>query len=103
MLGFTVSLSGSEAYEIQSNRESGLGRFDIMLIPKEPSKLGIVIELKSSQKKDNLIEVTEMALEQINEKRYTEILKDKGVKKALKIGIGFCGKEFEMYFEKETL
>lgn len=75
MLGFTVSLHGSSTHEIHSNRESGLGRFDLMIIPKNILKLGIVIELKSSTNKANLGKAAETALQQIENKKYIEMLK----------------------------
>jgi len=101
MLGFTVSLSGSGTYEIKSNRESGLGRFDIMLIPKDINKIGIVIELKVKEKNETLEQSARKGLEQIDERRYTEDFKELGIKKSLKLGIGFSGKKFALIAERE--
>jgi hypothetical protein len=101
MLGFTVSLHSAGTHEIKSNRESGLGRFDIIIIPKDISKPGIVIELKAHSKKENLGKLAKIALKQIDEKKYTEMLSNKGVKEALKIGIGFFGKNFEICSSRE--
>jgi hypothetical protein len=101
MLGFTVSLHSSGTHEIKSNRESGLGRFDIVIIPKDTSTLGIVIELKSGTEREKLVKVAKTAFKQMNEKKYSEILKSSGIKEILKIGIGFCGKEFEICSSKE--
>src|SRR5262249_27632488 len=44
MLGFTAGLHSEGNYEIKSNREGGFGRFDILLIPKDINKLGIILE-----------------------------------------------------------
>ncbi len=101
MLGFTVSLSESGTYQIKSNRESGLGRFDIILIPKDINKLGILIELKIKEEKETLEKAASRGLEQIDEKKYTEELKQVGIKKALKLGIGFSGKKFALIAECE--
>lgn len=98
MLGFTASLHRAGTYEIKSNRESGLGRFDIMLIPKDLKKLGIIIELKAATKEDNLLKLAENAIEQIHEKKYAQELKQRGVEKMIKIGIAFQGKNFELCF-----
>jgi len=103
MLGFTVSLSGSKIYQIKSNKESGLGRFDIMLIPKDANRLGIIIELKVKEEKETLEKAASRGLIQIDEKKYAEDLKQAGIKKALKIGIGFYGKEFILIAEEEIL
>jgi len=103
MLGFTVSLSGSGIYQIKSNRESGLGRFDIMLIPKDANRLGIIIELKVKEEKETLEKAAKRGLIQIDEKKYAEDLKQVGIKKALKLGIGFYGKEFALIGEEEDL
>jgi len=96
MLGFTASLHAAGSYQIKSNRESGLGRFDIMLIPKDISRLGIIIELKVKAETESLEEAALQALTQITEKKYAEELKSFDIKKVLKIGIGFCGKEFAL-------
>ncbi len=103
MLGFTVSLSESETYQIKSNRESGLGRFDIILIPKDINRLGIIIELKVKEENETLEKAAIRGLEQINEKKYTEELKQVGIKKSLKLGIGFSGKKFALIAEEEGL
>ena len=96
MLGFTASLHSEGAYEIKSNRESGLGRFDIMLIPKDINKLGIILELKAAKEKDSLEKVAKKALHQIDKKQYIEEMKSRGVKQSIKIGIGFLGKVFKI-------
>lgn len=103
MLGFTVSLHSVGSYEIKSNRESGLGRFDIMLIPKDNLKLGIIIELKSASEKENLLKIAEKAIKQIDKQKYTAEFSQCGIKKIIKIGIGFLGKKFELCAVEEAL
>ena len=92
VLGLFVSLNSS--YEVKSNRESGLGRYDVILIPKDISKNGVIIEFKKVNKKRNeTLEIAcDTALKQIEDKRYDIELKDRGVKKIIKLAIAFEGK-----------
>lgn len=96
MLGFTVSLY--QQYDIKSNRESGLGRFDIMLIPKDKTKLGIVLELKVKEKKETLAAAAKRALLQIEKNNYAAEFDQRGISKVLKIGIGFEKKAFDLCY-----
>ena len=74
-------------------------------------KEGIIIELKainidnlklnSEKIHEKLLSECEVALNQIEEKEYTSILKNAGIDNILKIGIAFFGKEFEVKFERE--
>lgn len=91
MLGLCAVLSNR--YQIQSNRESGLGRFDIMLTPREKGVPAFIYEFKySSDEKKDLNALAEEALAQIDGKKYeTELLKS-GIKEIVKIGIAFRGK-----------
>lgn len=96
LLGFTVSLYGT--YEIQSNREGGLGRFDIMLIPKDSQKLGILMELKIKAVNETLESSAKKALQQIEDQRYEQSFNQKSIKQIMKIGIGFEGKAFRLEY-----
>lgn len=82
-------------YKINSNRESGDGRYDICLIPREDRYPGIIMELK--WKKDlsaeALSELADEALAQIDEKRYDTELKEDDIRDILKFGIAFSGKK----------
>jgi hypothetical protein len=93
VLGMLISLN--DTHEVLSNRESGYGRYDVMIIPKDISKLGIVIEFKKLDPDDEetLEETAEVALKQIKDKKYSNTLKDKGLKNIKEIGIVFKGKE----------
>ncbi|MBR4472826.1 MAG: AAA family ATPase [Oscillospiraceae bacterium] len=96
MLGLVASLSSK--YYIRSNRESGDGRFDLQMEPKERMLPGIVMEFKSvpaSEKKD-LPVIAEEAIAQIDRQNYTRELEDRGVKKIIKYGIAFSGKSVEV-------
>lgn len=103
MLGFTVSLHFTGSHEIKSNRESGLGRFDIMLIPKDTGKLGIIIELKACAEKENRFKIAKKAVKQIDQLKYAAEFKQRSINKIIKIGIGFYGKAFELYAVEEEL
>ena len=109
MLGLVLILKNE--YEITSNNFAGKGRYDLLLKPKNilEGKEGIIIELKIINGTENLSndkihekleKECEVALNQIDEKGYSYVLKNAGVEKVLKIGIAFLGKEFEVKFEK---
>ncbi|MCB1119410.1 MAG: AAA family ATPase [Chlamydiia bacterium] len=93
VLGMLVLLKGS--HEIKSNRESGLGRYDVLLIPKDTSQLGLIIEFKRTfaERGDTLASAAEAALQQIEEKQYQQELKQRGIASILALGIAFQGKQ----------
>jgi hypothetical protein len=90
VLGLLVSLSGQ--YLVKSNRESGLGRYDIVLIPKQTHLPGIIIEFKVVLQVDNLEKTAELALTPIIEKKYAQELHSHGAKTIVAYGIAFLGK-----------
>ncbi len=94
MLGIVASLMG--AYQVKSNRESGYGRFDIMLIPKNKNLHGIIMEFKYSYTESALYYVAKKALEQIENNKYDTELKDININCFHKFGIAFSGKKIEM-------
>lgn len=86
LLGLTLALRGR--YHVNSNRESGFGRYDIALYPNDPNKdPGVIIEVKMN--KDS----ADMALLQIQDKAYTTELKQRGCKTVLLYGLHFDGKK----------
>jgi len=91
VLGLLVSLK--ESYEVRSNRESGFGVYDVMMIPKDKNKLGIIMEFKVADSKKLLLKEAEAALEQINSRSYETELRARGISKILKLGIVFFGKK----------
>ena len=110
MLGLILKLRNE--YEITSNGFAGKGRYDLLLKPKNVlgGREGIIFELKivnlvEKLEKDNLKEKLEkeceIALRQIDEKKYSSVLRNAGVEKVLKIGIAFLGKEFEVKFDRD--
>ena len=97
VLGLIIELD--KTYQVRSNRESGFGRYDIMLIPREPAKDdGIIIEFKLMRRdrgEKSLSDTVKAALLQIEEKHYEAELLDAGVPKERirKYGFAFEGKE----------
>ena len=82
-------------YKIKSNRESGDGRYDISLFPREKKYPGIIMELKWKKglETDELDALAKEALIQIDTKRYDHEMRENGVEDILKLGIAFSGKE----------
>ncbi|MBF0397473.1 MAG: AAA family ATPase [Desulfobacterales bacterium] len=93
VLGLFVSL-GSK-YQIRSNRESGYGRYDVMLIPHNSQHTGFIFEFKKVDKKKEKSQKASMqiALKQIQDKKYASELRQTGVEKILGIGIVVQGKK----------
>ncbi len=91
MLGLCAVLSNK--YHVRSNRESGFGRFDIMLIPKAKSIPAFIYEFKYTKDEKASLEVlADEALKQIDEKKYAEELTNLDISNIVKIGIAFRGK-----------
>lgn len=82
-------------YRIKSNRESGDGRYDICMFPRECKYPGIIMELKwqSGLGEEKLEHLTEDALIQIEEKHYDSEMHENGTEHILKLGIAFSGKK----------
>lgn len=95
VLGLMVELHGR--YVITSNRESGFGRYDVMLEPLNEQDDAIIIEFKvfNSRKEKDLNETLKNALQQIDEKQYAAVLAAKGISESRirRYGFAFEGKE----------
>jgi len=93
VLGMLASLR--ETHEIKSNRESGWGRYDVMVIPKNKALPSIIIEFKtvSSLKKETLKIAAQNALKQIDDRQYETELHSRGITNIIKMGIAFQGKK----------
>ncbi|WP_462372565.1 AAA family ATPase [Phascolarctobacterium succinatutens] len=89
---------GESNYDIRSNRESGLGRYDIQLIPKKSALPGIIIEVKAADNDAGveLSKLAQTALKQIDEKKYDTELCAQGVNDIIKYGVAFQGKTVEI-------
>ena len=95
VLGLLVELR--DQYEVRSNRESGYGRYDVMLIPRQKNQLAFVLEFKvyDAQEELKLEDTVQSALLQIEEKHYDTELIERGISKS-KIrhyGFAFEGKK----------
>lgn len=95
VLGLLVDLQ--DRYYVKSNRESGFGRYDVMLEPKHPGQENAVIlefKVRSTRKEKSLEETAQSALAQIKQRKYREELKTKGIKEEQikEYGFAFEGK-----------
>jgi hypothetical protein len=92
VLGLMVDLE--DRYVITSNRESGFGRYDVMMEPRKKGLDGIILEFKvlDPEEEKELSDTAAAALLQIKEKEYETQLKEKGIEKVRSYGIAFQGK-----------
>ena len=95
VLGLMVELA--DRYVLTSNRESGFGRYDVMLEPRKPGDVGIIMEFKVQDRTEEkeLSDTVDAALKQIKEKEYEMVLIEKGIsrEKIRNYGFAFCGKQ----------
>ena len=102
--GFMIGLisSVSQQYIVETEKESGTGRVDLMLIPKLGAeyKNALVIEFKLARKEESLKAAAKKAFEQIKSRNYeAKICNYDNVEKTIKLGLAFCGKEVEAVYE----
>ncbi len=98
MLGIVCGLK--DLYEIKANRESGTGRYDLALIPKDLKNIGIVMEFKAINKKQlNLLGEATKALNQIKKLQYDKELRSRGVTRIYSMGIAFSHKNIKIAVE----
>ena len=90
LLGLFSQFLNNKRFIVRSNRESGLGRFDLMIKATDNS-VGMIIELKAGDKE--LDSIALKALEQINSKKYEEELKDSGITNIYRYAIAINSKE----------
>ena len=98
LLGMILSLQ--KEYDITSNRESGSGRYDIVLEPKDRNKTAFVLEFKVGDNEEELEKLSIEAIEQIKEKEYASSMKFKGINDVLGVGIAFYKKKIRVKFEE---
>ncbi len=108
ILGLTASLYGHPNYEVYSNRESGYGRYDYLILSRDFDKLTLLLEFKQVKKskvikqlKPQLEQAAQEALAQISEQKYHQVFQ-RSSQKLLKIGIAFSGKHFAIRWEGEV-
>jgi len=99
IMGMGLYLEGE--YITKSNIESGLGRYDFSVEPKNKNKRAFIMEFKSTDSVEKLEEISKEALEQIENKKYDVSLKQNGIKEITYIGIAFCGKQIKMSYKSE--
>ena len=80
-------------YIIESNRESGYGRFDLAIIPKDVSKAGVIMKFKVASSEADMAAKAKEALQQIEEREYVTEFRQRGIQRVWKYGIAFCGKK----------
>ncbi len=91
--GFLVGLlEYSDEYLVESNRESGIGRNDIVVKNVLTREIAVILEIKSVGKGETLDSMCDVALQQIDDRQYEVGLVNEGYKKILKYGIAFEGK-----------
>ena len=97
IMGMGLYLEGE--YITKSNIESGLGRYDFVIEPKNKTKRAYIMEFKATDSVENLEEVSKEALRQIEDKKYDISLKQNGVKDITYLGIAFCGKQIKIEYK----
>ncbi len=91
--GFLVGLlEYSDEYLVESNRESSMGRNDIIIKNVLTREIAVILEIKSVGKNETLDQMCDAALKQIEDRQYEVSLVNEGYKKILKYGIAFEGK-----------
>ena len=101
MLGLVVGFK--EHYFIKSNIENGLGRSDVIFLPKDDKHQGIVLEFKTAKDKKSLKKRAKEALKQITDKEYLEVFRECKTESVLAVGLAFCGKEVELESKRVKL
>ena len=97
IMGMSLYLEGE--YITKSNIESGLGRYDFVIEPKNKTKRAYIMEFKATDSVENLEEISKEALRQIEDKKYDVSLKQNGVKDITYLGIAFCGKQIKIEYK----
>ena len=90
VLGMTLYLDSQ--YYVTSNKESGLGRYDVTIEPKNKNNKGYILEFKVTKNEEDLEKEAKQAIEQIISKKYDISLKERGIKDIIILGVAFCGK-----------
>ena len=97
MLGFLTSMQ--DKFFVTPEQESGLGRADILLEPRNKNGVGYILEIKATRKNNRISNLAKRAHKQIDSKIYETELRKRGIVDIVKIGIAFRGKEVEFHYE----
>ena len=97
ILGMTLYLDNQ--YYVTSNKESGLGRYDVTIEPKNKNNKGYILEFKVTKNEEDLEKEAKQAIEQIISKKYDISLKERGIKDIIILGVAFCGKLVKVSYQ----
>ncbi|CDA08499.1 AAA family ATPase [Fusobacterium sp. CAG:649] len=86
-------------YYINSNKESGLGRYDVIIEPKNKNNRGFILEFKVVKDEENLDKVSKNAIKQIIDEKYDTQLKERGIKDITLVGIAFLKKLLKVSYK----
>ena len=86
-------------YSVKSNREAGLGRYDVLIEPINKKERAFILEFKVTDSEKNLENFSKEALEQIINKKYNIELIEKGIKDITYIGIAFYKKQLRISYK----
>ena len=93
-----------DKFYIHSNREEGLGRYDLALEPRDKNAVGYIFEFKvaESTSESDFKKAGAEALSQIDKKIYEVGLRERGIQKIVKIGMVFSGKIMKLYIKEKV-
>ena len=94
-----MSLFLDKDYYVNSNKESGLGRYDIIIEPKNKNSRGFILKFKVVKEEEDLNKVSKEAIEQIINKKYDTQLKERGIKNITLVGIAFFKKLLKVSYK----
>ncbi|WP_339062803.1 ATP-binding protein [Fusobacterium animalis] len=97
ILGMTLYLDSQ--YYVTSNKESGLGRYDVTIEPKNKNNKAYILEFKVTKNEEDLEKEAKQAIEQIISKKYDVALKERGIKDIIILGVAFCGKLVKVSYQ----
>ncbi|WP_338996712.1 ATP-binding protein [Fusobacterium animalis] len=97
ILGMTLFLDRD--YYINSNKESGLGRYDVIIEPKNKNNRGFILEFKVVKDEENLDKVSKNAIKQLIDEKYDTQLKERGIKDITLVGITFFKKLLKVSYK----
>ncbi|MBS9776352.1 MAG: AAA family ATPase [Fusobacterium sp.] len=96
----TLLIYLDDRYYVKSNKESGYGRYDIAIIPKDKTKVGFILEFKVSEKEENMENTLNEAIKQIEEKEYSTELNEMGIENIVYIAFAFHKKIVKIKYKK---
>ncbi|EQM97279.1 hypothetical protein HMPREF0406_02282 [Fusobacterium animalis 3_1_33] len=97
ILGMILYLDSQ--YYVTSNKESGLGRYDVTIEPKNKNNKGYILEFKVTKNEEDLEKEAKQAIEQIISKKYDVSLKERDIKDIIILGVAFCGKLVKVSYQ----